>query len=68
MELGHLIGAISSLVFWSSFGIYIAKVKQTNKIKAFIYKTPKRKRNLTYFYFIMIACLVYGVFYVAFDL
>ncbi|WP_167513696.1 hypothetical protein [Mesomycoplasma hyopneumoniae] len=50
MELGHLIGAIFSLVFWSSFGIYIKKVKQTNKIKAFIYKTTKRKRNLTYFY------------------
>ncbi|WP_341513410.1 hypothetical protein [Mesomycoplasma ovipneumoniae] len=68
MEVGHLIGAISSLVFWSGFGIYIAKVKQTNKIKAFIYKTPKRKKHLTYFYFFMITCLIYGVFYVAFDL
>ncbi|QLG43641.1 hypothetical protein HZK19_03095 [Mesomycoplasma hyopneumoniae] len=68
MELGHLIGVIFSLVFWSSFGIYIKKVKQTNKIKAFIYKTTKRKRNLTYFYFVIIACLIYGVFYVAFDL
>ncbi len=37
MEPGHLIGAIFSLVFWSSFGIYIAKVKQTNKIKVFIH-------------------------------
>ncbi|MDW2892166.1 hypothetical protein [Mesomycoplasma ovipneumoniae] len=68
MEVGHLIGVVSSLVFWSSFGIYIAKVKQTNRLKTFIYKTPKRKRNLTYFYFVMIACLIYGVFYVAFDL
>ncbi|MBG0730761.1 hypothetical protein [Mycoplasma sp. 'Moose RK'] len=47
----HLIGAICSLVFWSSFGIYITKVDQRNRIKTFIFKIAKHKRNLTYFYF-----------------
>lgn len=68
MEVGHLIGAIFSLIFWSSFGIYIWKAKDNNRIKIFINKNQRRKRNITYFYFLMIICLIYGVFYVALDL
>ncbi|ASU14208.1 hypothetical protein CIB43_00297 [Mesomycoplasma hyopneumoniae] len=30
METGHLIGAISALIFWSSFGVFISK-KQIKK-------------------------------------
>ncbi|QBY87622.1 hypothetical protein E5E95_01730 [Mesomycoplasma hyopneumoniae] len=68
MELGHLIGVIFSLVFWSSFGVYIQKADQKNRLKMFIFKTPRRKQSLVFFYFLMIFCLIYGVFYVVFDL